>query len=191
MPTPRQLYPALGRTEIDLRQELTRMFHGGPFEIPKGHPMILRRMRRDANGSLILAPSVDSLTNEPDLDTYDPFSQGERYLWDEEFVIGRRVVGKSTSAGLANKTKFLDAGELNIWTVIFYLEEHHNPTYYDRIIEIALDNDGKAIKPYRRRRIYRPQTVIDFRSDNGRVEFWGLFCSEKDAVLIEDDFLKK
>jgi hypothetical protein len=189
MPKPSQLYPVANRTEIDLRLELTRMFHGGPFEIPKARPMILRRMRRDDNNELILAPSVDDLTNEPDLDTYDPYSQGERYLWDEELVAGRRVVGKSTTAGLANKTRFMEAGELNTWTVVFFLEEHHNPTHYDRIVELALDNEGDPVKPYARRRIYRPQSVVDFRSDNGRVEFWGLFCSEKDAISWDDVIL--
>ena len=191
MPTPKQLYPYAARSEIDLRAELDSMFHGGPFEIPKARKAVLRRMRRDTDGSLILAPSVDDLTQEPDMDTYDPFSLGERYLWDEELIDVRKVTVRSTEAGLADRDKFLSAGILNTQTVLFFLEWNVEPTYYDRIVEIALDANGNAVTPYRRRRIYRAQSVVDYRSDTGRVEFWGIFCSEKDAVLIEDDYLKK
>lgn len=191
MPTAKHFYHTSGTVEADLRKELSGMFHGGVQEVAKSHKAILRRMRRNTDGSLILAPSVDQLTNEPDLDVYDPFALGERYLWDEELINTRRVIGSSINIGLYNKVKFLQAGQVDPWTVIFFVEHSVNPTFYDRIVDLALDNEGNMIKPYRRKRIYRPQSVIDYRSDNGRIEFWGIFCSEKDSVLIEDDFTKK
>jgi hypothetical protein len=167
------------------------MFHGSATEIPKARKAVLRRMRRNSDGSLIIAPSVDELTHEPDMDTYDPFSMGERYLWDEELIDVRKVTVRSTEAGLADRDQFLAPGILNTQTVLFFCEYHVEPTYYDRIVELALDRDGDLITPYRRRRIYRAQSVVDYRSDTGRIEFWGIFCSEKDAVLIDNDYQKK
>lgn len=189
--TSRQLYPGSSRTEIDLRQELHNMFTGGGGEIPKARDVILRRMRRDSSGNPIIAPSVDALTREPDLDTYDPFALGEQYLWDESFQLTRRVVGMSNNVGLARRDMRLQGGVINPQTVVFFFQHHVAPTWYDRIVELQLDLDGAPIVPYRRGRIYKPESVVDYRSDNGRVEFWGVFCFEKDAVYFEDDFKKR
>jgi hypothetical protein len=191
MPRPSQLYPASSRTEIDLRAELAGLFHGSAQELPKARKIILRRMRRDDNGNPIVAPSVSSLTGEPDLDTFDPFARGEMYLWDEEYHYTRLVVGKSTQAGLANKDKRLAGGIINPWTVVFFFEYDVEPTWYDRVVELQLDTEGDPIVPLRRGRIFKPESVIDYRSDNGRIAFWGVFCSEKDALSFEEEFHKR
>jgi hypothetical protein len=85
----------------------------------------------------------------------------------------------------------LGAGILNEQTALFFVEYDVAPTYYDRIVELGLNDDGTIKTPYYRRRIYKIQTVADCRSDNGRIEYYALYCSEKDSVLIDDNYLKK
>jgi hypothetical protein len=186
----RTLYPSTNRTEIDLRKELEGLFHGNSTEIAKAQTFLFRRMRRDENNNLTKCECVDELTQEPDLDTECVYCQGEGYYWDEELAQGRKVHIGTDASSFTSRNKYQDAGILNTQAAVFYFEHDLSPTLYDRIIEISLDNEGDLVVPYLRRKIYRAHTVYDYRSDTGRVEFWGIFCTEKDAILIETGYNK-
>ena len=182
-------YVGTSATEADLRHELNAMFFGDGYEIPKAHRVLLRRMRRNGN-DLIPCECVDPVTREPDIDIQCPFCLGEGHLWDEEWVWTRSVVVGSSTNKLVFKTQYLGPGHLNSEGTVFFMEYTVQPSWYDRIVELYSDQEGDPAIPYRRHRIYRIQTVQPLRSDNGRIEFYAVWCSQKDAVFVEESYRK-
>lgn len=168
-----ELYPSSGGTEIDLRDEMRRFFHGDGCEIAKGRKGFLRRMRTDDDGNFIPCPCVDPLTSEPDLDTLCPYCLGEGYMWDEELITYYKVL-VGDGRGLAGKISKNISGELNIPFAMWYVEYTVNPTHKDRIVEVKLDLEGNVVLPVDRIGVYRLETVEAFRSDNSRVEYFRL-----------------
>ena len=179
-----------GPVEADLRKEINSMFFGGAHEIAKAHKALFRRMRRDENNHLIECECRDPLTKEPDIDITCPYCLGEGYKWDEEWVYLRTVDIGSSTAALVFNTRPMSPGEINISLRVFYLEYSVRPTYYDRIVELKSDIEGSPTKPYQRFKIYKPQTVQALRSDNGRVEFYAVWCSQKDVIFVEEVYGK-
>ena len=47
---------------------------------------------------------------------------------------------------------------------------------------MRLDEEGALITPYTREAIYKPQTIAKMRSDNGRIEYYAVYCREEDAL---------
>lgn len=178
------------RKEIDLREQLANMYAGTAFEIAKSNKALLRRFRRDDDGKLIACDCQSALTREPDLDQYCQFCYSEGYYSDEEWIDVRRIMVSSSTVDFTKRDLYLKLGTANIQTVVYFLESKVVPTYYDRIVELKTDVDGNLVKPYIRTHIYRIQTLIDNRSDDGRVEFWTVHCSEKDTIKIKEDFVK-
>lgn len=179
-----------GPVEADLRKELHSMFFGNAQEIPKAYKALYRRMRRNDEEKLIQCECVSELTKEPDIDIRCPYCYGEGYRWDEEWIQLRSIdIGSSTSALIFN-SRPMPPGELNISLRVFYIEYSVQPTYYDRIVELKSDVEGNPIKPYQRFKIYKPQTVQSLRSDNGRIEFYAIWCSQKDAIFIDEVYGK-
>jgi len=172
--------------EIDLRGELDRMYSGSSQEIPKGWPALLRRARRDSSGNLVACDCVDPITREPDVDGPCPLCgpYGDGYLWDEEWVTIRRLYIRPSNTGFVSRDVYLDPGVINIQAIVFYLEWDVEPTSADRLVEVRLDTEGDPVIPYIRTRIYRPETVGDHRSDNGRVEFWSMYCMQRDSIEL-------
>lgn len=186
----RNPYINTSATEINLRDELHNMFHGNGYEIKKSHRGLLRRMRRDSNNLLISCSCKSSLTDEADRDVDCPFCLGEGYYWDEEWINLRWVDIGGTLTKMTYKTMPFSPGALDVDTKVFFLEYFVNPSYYDRIIELKSDAEGDLIQPFTRYRIFKPQSVIPYRSDNGRIEFTAVFCSQKDAIFTEESFAK-
>ena len=166
------LWPVSGSgREVDLRQEFYEFLFGSPTEVPKGRPGILRRMREDDDGELVVCPCVDEKTGEPDRDTICPYCWGEGYLWDEEWVTFYKMI-VSSHEGLVRKNQPYKPGMSNIPFVFFYLEYDVVPGSFDKIVEVSLDTEGVISLPYTREAIYPIATAEAFRSDNGRVEYW-------------------
>jgi len=175
------LYPVIsGAKEIDLRLEFRRFLYGHGREIPKGQRGLLRRMRRDDDGALVVCSCVDEITREPDKDTKCPYCLGEGYLWDEEWITFYKVI-VSSNEGLVRKDRKEKAGVANIPYAFFYVEHHVDPTRYDKIVEVERDLDGSAAIPYRRTAVFDIATAQPFRSDRGRVEYWRL-ATVQDSV---------
>ena len=167
--------------EIDLREEIYGLLHGSSGEIPKGRKGILRRMRRDHNNNLILCQCVDPVTHEPTKDHFCPYCWGEGYLWDEEWITCYKMQVASQE-GFTRKDSSEKAGYTNIPAAFFYVEYNVNPNRFDKIIEMKRDLEGELIVPYERESIWDISTAEDFRSDNGRVEYWRA-ASTKQSVI--------
>ena len=175
-------------TEADLRKELRDMFFGNDYEVAKAHRILFRRMRRDSNNSLIACECVDALTVEATPKC--PLCLGEGWLWDEDWQYCRRVEVGSTTNKLVLKNMHMAPGIVNVDTLVFFFEYTVRPTWYDRIVELREDVDGTPTTPYQRYKIHKPQTIIDYRSDNGRIEFYAVYVSQRDSIQQGNTFRK-
>ena len=52
---------------------------------------------------------------------------------------------------------------------------------------MKLQNSGALVVPYKRKHLYRIGTPIDYRSDNGKLEYWKLDCFEEDRKFLNGD----
>ena len=77
----RPLYPASGSTEPDMRKEFQNTLDGHYPEVSKAQRSLFRKMRRDTSGKLIKCACVDSVTDEPDMDTFCPTCYGDCLLY--------------------------------------------------------------------------------------------------------------
>lgn len=170
---------ALG-DEIDLRQEFETFIFGGNGKIPHGHPFLIRRMRRDSEGTPIPCTcKADQLVVEASPGC--PYCDGEGYLWDEDWTVGYSSHSGSLS-GLSRREIWYRPGSISANYKIFYLLWNSDIKHEDKIVEVLLDEEGKPVVPYVRTLIYKPQTIHQMRSDRGRLEFFTVHCREEDAI---------
>ncbi len=175
-----RFYGTNRQTEPNMRAELEATFDGLFPEIAKAQPIVLRLARRDSDNDLIPCQCVDILTHEPDRDTFCPTCFGEGFLWDETLTDTYKVIIRS-SVGLSSKEDLIKPGLTNIPLVSFFFRYNIPITFKDdlisdKVVEILLDKAGDAVRPFQRERLYRIGTAIDFRSDNGKLEYWKLDC---------------
>lgn len=180
----RSLYEGASGVELDLRLELERMFSGDIGELPKEQRFLLRKMRRDDDDDLMECSCVSSLTKEPDTESQCPFCLGEGYFWDEEWVTGYSMF-TDTQAHLSAKRILLQPGRVSAYDKVFFLRYSETITYDDKIIELKLDSEGNPSVPYKRKSIYRPETIAEFRSDFGRLEFQAVHVNENNAIRVK------
>jgi hypothetical protein len=162
-------------TEPDMRQELINTLDGYYPEVAKGTTGLLRKMRRDDNNILTPCTCVDSVTNEPDKDRFCPICFGEGSMWDEEEISYYRVYEGSDTMN-TQKDRLMKPGLLNQPFVIFYIRYSNEITKEDKIVEIELEDDGTASEPMRRKRIFRISNFWEYRADNGKLEYYKVFC---------------
>lgn len=134
-------------------------------------------------GYLIFCECLDITTREPDLDSFCPICHGDGFIWDEYFIDGRKVVLQS-DVGKSTKETLIQSGLTNIPLVIFYTKSSVAITRADKIVELWTDTAGSPIRPYRRKSLYRIGTSVDFRSDNGKLEYWKLDCFEEQRKYL-------
>jgi hypothetical protein len=172
-------YTAGSSSEIDLRAEMDCILFGTATSPRKGWPIIIRHMRRNANGFRIACNCLDSMTGhcEPDCS----YCSGEGYLWDEAWYIGRSEHTKSNSA-LAKAYMKPPPGEVRADQKMFFFRYDVPIILGDKIVEAKLDIEGNVVVPLIREAIYRPHTIDYERSDRGRIEFIAAHCTEKDAI---------
>jgi len=75
-------------------------------------------------------------------------------------------------------------GLLNVPLVVFYIRYSAAITEEDKVIQIDLDNDGSASSPTQRQAIYRVNSLWDYRSDNGKLEYWKAFAHEETVKYL-------
>jgi hypothetical protein len=170
-------------TEPNIRAELRKTFDGVSPETPKAQWFILRKMRRDTNGEMIECDCVDKVTHEPDLDHFCPICHGEGNLWDEIFFETYKVV-KQSDVGLGSKEVLIAPGIVNVESVVFYTTYEVNVTEDDKVVELGLNLDGSVQLPYKRKKLFRINTLIDLRSDSGKLEYWKLACIQEDRKFL-------
>jgi hypothetical protein len=177
--------PFYGRTmtEANMRDEMNATLDGKFPETPKGQIISLRKMRRDSSGTRIKCACVSLTTNEPDKDTLCPYCIGEGYFWDEILIIAYRIqVASDTSGALADKS--LGPGMFNVPITTFYVKATVDITEDDRIVELVTDIEGVPVQPYRRRKLYRIGRAVDFRADNGKLDYWQLYCASLEPKYL-------
>jgi len=152
------------------------MLFGYDGEIPIGQSVILRRVRRDASDNPVSCVCRDSITHEPEVDYGCTFCHGMGYLFDEELVTCYKVVITSLGeSSVGSNLKKLQEGESYIPAARFYFPSDVEPSRFDHIVEIALDEEGDPELPYNRLYDYEIVLVRDLRGDYGKIEFW--ICS--------------
>lgn len=180
----RDLYPGISGTEVDLRSEFQQLMEGSSGEIPKQQSFILRRMRRDSDEELMACDCVDSLTKEPDKENVCVFCHGEGYYFDEVWVKGYTMfIGPK--GGHSNRRTNMAPGLISSYDKVFYLPYNTIITYDDKIVELKLDSNGKPIVPYRRKMIFRPETIMEMRADNGRIEYFAIYVNENNGIRVK------
>lgn len=166
--------------EIDLRKQMDCFLFGGDGWNPHASLHIIRRMRRDDQLEPIECTCMRAKqTIEPDPKC--THCLGEGYLFDEEWVYGYSQPGGADS-GLVARQVWMPPGGIRVDYRIFYFRYNANIRYGDKIVVATLDEEGRPVVPLSREVIYKPQTIAQMRSDNGRIEYFTVYCREEDAV---------
>ncbi len=165
--------------ELNLRSEFETLVFGGSGEIPHKKRIVLRRFRLDSDNKKLSCSCLDSVTREPALECQ--YCLGEGYFWDEEFADCYSTF-LGADSGQGNRKRNLAPGLLRVDYKIFYLKYDKDFKYTDKIIELKLDTEGQPVVPYIRQAIYNPQTIVENRSDYGKLEYYSVYCREQDAI---------
>ena len=175
--------PYKKRTEINMRQELINSLDGVFPEIKKAQKVLLRKMRRDDNDNLVKCSCVDETTREPDKTNFCKLCYGEGNLWDETYI---DVIYKHPESDVTQSESehFNAIGLQNVPLMIFYTRYSALLTSDDKIVELVLNNEGEIVYPPRRRNIFRIVRAIDYRLENGRLEFWKLYCFQENVRFL-------
>ena len=67
---------------------------------------------------------------------------------------------------------------------VFFCKSLVDITQKDKIIELSLDTEGELSVPFRRRALHKIVAVVDYRADNGRLEYWKLDCYEEKRKFL-------
>ena len=169
------------KKEIDLRDQFDEIVLGKNGRIAHQQKVLLRSARRDSKGALIKCACVSKITKEPDQENECRFCLGEGHIWDEKFIYCySALIG--ADGGKGNRTKRIIPGEVRTDYKVFYLRYDEKISYNDKIIVLSLDLEGNVVIPYKRETIYRPETIQAYRSDNGRLEYYAVYCREESSV---------
>lgn len=170
-------------TEADMRQEFINTLDGAFPEVAKAQTGLIRKMRRDSNDRLIPCSCVNSITREPDKDRFCGICFGEGWLWDESLIEFYRTL-EDSDIDNATKDKLRPPGLINNPLVVFYTKYDADITLDDKIVQINLGIDGSVPDTIRRKVIYRLESVWDYRSDGGRLEYYKLFSHKEDVKYL-------
>ncbi len=172
-----------GRSEVDVRQELVNTFLGVNPEISKAQTGLLRRVRRDSNDKVIPCACVDPVTKNWDKDRLCVYCMGAGVYWDETGIqFYRTLEGPDLKNAL--RDRLTAAGLINIPSVVFYIRYDAVLSRGDWIVELVLDVEGDPVIPRKRRRLFRINTAMDYRADNGRLEYWKIFAHEEEVKYL-------
>lgn len=164
--------------EIDLREKFDDFIFGTGGGVAHGHLIVLRKLRR-SGGRPVDCVCKDNNTKEAD--PVCSYCLGEGFLWDEEWAYCYSVY-QSSDGGLVRKNINLTPGGVRVDYRTFYLRYDCDLRYGDKIVEIKLDEEGRVLVPYVRKAIYDIETLQEFRSDNGRIEYVAVHSREEDAI---------
>lgn len=168
--------------ELNLRKEIEMFLLGGGGETPKASQFVLRIMRRNSDNTLIPCQCLSTMTKEPDQEHQCPYCLGEGHLWDEPTLVrGYKMPAEAKSRLQAQRTG-LQPGEMATFNKVFFLLYDQPITKEDKVVELKLDTEGRPSIPYRRNSIHRIESLIDYRSDFGRTEFWAVYVNENPSV---------
>jgi len=150
--------------EVDIRVNVTALLD------KRGHEVFIRK-RTSKRCSCYVDRQYDEGS------AYCPLCDGYGYYYlDHRYKVRRRPA--FGTFGL-NPKKPTDLGDLIIGDNVFYFK-HDNPiSEADRVIEVTIDENGLAEKPYRIERIHDIKYVHAFRDQKGRIEYWVALTRER------------
>jgi hypothetical protein len=175
----RSLYNKQG--EIDLRVSFQDLIFGSKRKTSHNHLILLRKRKLDSLRKEIKCSCYDALTNESNTENNCNFCLGEGYIWREKFYrCYSSMVG--ADGGKTNRTRRITAGAIRTDYKIFYFKFDVKISYTDKIIELRLDTEGNPSVPYQRETIYKPETIQEYRSDSGRIEYIAVYAREESSI---------
>ena len=139
----------------------------------KGQPLIIRKIRRDADGEKIKCSCNDTVvTHEGDGDANCAYCDGVGYIWDEKWFLGyvthsASFVGTSMTLREIMMPGFVQTDEPYLYT-FYYVTVQKG----DWIIQPALDTEGKVIQPIRAQHKNIVISQFPMRMDGARIEYW-------------------
>lgn len=176
--------PTKNRKEIDLRSEFDLLLGGSDEEIAHSFPIIIRNMRRDADGYATECVCFDKKqTHIPDYDC--SYCLGEGYLWDEHWSTAYSM-HLSSDGGAARKYLNPPPGLQRTDYEVFFIRYDEIIKYEDKIIKVKLDNEGNPVIPFIRQVIHKASLIDELRSDYGRLEYLAIYCQENDAIKSDN-----
>ena len=177
----RDLYKKATSSEIDLRKSFDKLVFAKGGGTPHNHLVLLRKRKQDNSGKDIQCNCVENITKEANSETNCNFCLGEGYIWKEKF---HRCYSTMVGAdgGKANRLRRIMAGGIRTDYKIFYFKFDTKISYKDKIIELRLDNEGNLSLPYQRDTIYVPETIQEYRSDYGRLEYIAVYAREQSSI---------
>lgn len=176
----RKLYTSKA-SEIDLRKNFDKLVFGKDGSIPHNHLVLLRQRKTDSSGNHIKCTCLNALTKEGNSEKNCDFCLGEGYIWKEKFHrCYSTLIG--ADGGKSNRTRRVMAGVVRTDYKLFYFKYDTKISYSDKIIELRLDNEGKLSLPYQRETIYTPETIQEYRSDYGRLEYLAVYAREQSSI---------
>ena len=169
-----------GSCEVNLRKEFDEIVYGINGCKPHNTLILIRNMRLH-DDNRIKCECYNTLTNESNHESQCDYCLGEGYIWDERFTrCYSSLIG--ADGGKANRTRRIMPGAVITDYKVFYLRYDEKISYYDKIIELILDIEGNLQVPYKRKRIYKPETIQENRADNGRIEFITIYAREEPSI---------
>lgn len=75
--------------------------------------------------------------------------------------------------------RLAEIGVITADAMIYIVQGGHHPKEGDKICELDLDEDtGEPKQPFRIRRIFNIQNAKELRGEDGRIEYFKLYCEE-------------
>lgn len=150
----------------NMRELLADILFGSGSNPPEGHPIILRKMRRDSAGALIQCQFSTSPRTKQEVHTSNcPVCAGEGLIWDEYWV-----TTYSRHNGIGTEVWGF-VGDVNKENYIYYFEYDVPITIDDKILEPVVDSEGVPVTPYAIDQKYSIVFAEKKKGDYGRVEF--------------------
>lgn len=167
--------------EQDLRKSFDNLVFGKDGGIAHNHLVLLRKRKINDAGDYIKCNCVNKLSREANAEKNCQFCLGEGYIWTETF---HRCYSSMVGAdgGKTNRTRRLMPGAIRTDYKIFYFKFDTKISYKDKIIEVRLDNEGGVSVPYQRINIFIPETIQEYRSDYGRLEYLAIYAREQSSI---------
>ncbi len=178
------LYPS-NYDGVSIRSEIHNVLHGVPGEPARQRIGLYRRVRLDENNRAVTCPQCRKIgTQDHALAHICDYCLGVGYIWDEEWILYYVQPASSMGRSKAGYKEYLSQGVVETNLVVVYLEAYVKPKVLDKLIEIALNDDGTIADPLTRKFMYDIRNVDEYRLDNGKLEYYRMVCGKVTSGYI-------